>query len=293
MSRPMATYDPDWEARWQKAYDAAMKLQNARALDSADLARQMKLSKELIAELYQAHDAQFKTVADIAASRYESVERLMSLAGKDVPWPVFREDATGEDVNFAYCKTMRMLDRLNAFDLSKKPADWKDGVFREQLPTGVQREIRDREFMFERDIKVKARLIIERHGDAVHCCAIDFANARMSVMSRFEEIATEIRMELLARGPTDWLSTLRRYVRPLKITFYAYAPQMLCDLPADHVFRVKFELYKGKYRSQKWHGAGSVPPLLRRVAMDMDPEFRDLVSVQPVVTDRTASGSLS
>ena len=284
MSRTMATYDPNWEARWQRAYDAAMEYQSAMVKDgvsSAERAHLMKLGDALGIELDQALDAQFKTVADFAASRFKFLEQSMTYAGKDVPWPVFSHDATREDVSDAYHKAERMLERLKAFDIMEKPADWTEEVFREKLPAGVQREICDREFEFEHDIKVKARLLIERHGDAIHCCAIDFPNARMSVKGRFEEIASQIRIELLARGMTDWRSMLRRYVRPLKITFYAYTPQMLCDLPADHVFCVKFELYKGKYRSQKWHGAGSVPPLLRRLAMDMDPEFRDLVSVQP------------
>jgi hypothetical protein len=64
------------------------------------------------------------------------------------------------------------------------------------LPAGVRREIFDREFEEKGRQTVMARLVVERHPEGVHCCAIDHPGMRNSVKARITEIANQLRSEL-------------------------------------------------------------------------------------------------
>jgi hypothetical protein len=281
MSRLMETYDPNWDARWQIAHDAFTELQRATGdgLSSAQIAACQKRSNELLVEMQDAYVAQFRTVVDYAAFHWKELERSLTIANKDLPWPVFGADATREDVIYAYREFVRRFEQLKAFDFLEAPAEWEEAIFREELPAGVRREIFDREFEEKGRQTVMARLVVERHPEGVHCCAIDHPGMRTSVKARITGIANQLRSELRRDKAGRTLS--RWLVRPPPITFYAYAPQMFWNTPADHVSEVSFEVSRGVYESPKWRGMNSVPPLLRRLALDTDAEFRHLLSVQP------------
>jgi hypothetical protein len=281
MLRLMETYDPNWEVRWQIAHDAFAELRRATGDGSslAQIAACQKRSNELLVEMQDAYVAQFRTVADYAAFHWKELERSLTIANKDLPWPVFGADATREDVVSAYKQFIRRLERLKAFDLAEEPAEWEEAIFREELPAGVWREIFDREFEEKGRQTVTARLVVERHPEGVHCCAIDHPGMRSSVKARITEIANRLRSEL--RRDKAGRTLFRWPVRSPAITFYAYAPQLFSNTPADFVSQVSFEVSGGVYESPKWRGMNSVPPLLRRVALDTDAEFRHLLSVQP------------
>ena len=64
-------------------------------------------------------DAQFKTVADFAEFLSTQLDVAMSTTDKFVPWPVFPDNATREDVMAAWVIADRELKRLKGFDLSQ------------------------------------------------------------------------------------------------------------------------------------------------------------------------------
>ena len=207
----------------------------------------------------------------------------MTCANKDLPWPVFGADATREDVIYAYREFASRFEQLKAFDFMEPAAEWEQPIFREELPAGVRCEIVDREFKEKGRQTVMARLVVERHPEGVHCCAIDHPGMRSSVKARITAIANQLRREL--RRDKAGRTLFRWPVRSQQaMTFYAYAPQMFWNTPADHVSQVSFEVSRGVYESPKWRGMNSVPPLLRRLALDTDAEFRHLLSVQPAGT---------
>ncbi len=122
MSLALETYDPNWEARWQAGYDALGELDRAAARDGFSLAAlgsNQKNCEAQVAEMYRALDAQFETVADYAAFLSKQLDVAMSTTDHVVPWPIFPEDATREDVSAAWQKADRELKRLKGFELTQ------------------------------------------------------------------------------------------------------------------------------------------------------------------------------
>lgn len=122
MSLALETYDPNWEARWQAAYDACQEIERADARDGDNLAvlgANMAISERRLTEMRRAWDAQFKTVADFAEFLSKQLDIAMSTTDKFVPWPVFPDNATREDVMAAWVIADRELKRLKGFDLSQ------------------------------------------------------------------------------------------------------------------------------------------------------------------------------
>lgn len=298
MSRLMETYDPNWQARWQRAYDQlqALKAQDGDGwIGDEEQARRTPIVEALTKEMFAALDAQFRTVMDYAAFLWKPLNEAMTFAGKDIPWPSFTEHTAMEEVRAAYQKANGMLTRLKTLDLIEDPFEWSSGVFCEPPWPGEKQRVIDREFAFERDVTLKARLVIETKLAGIHCCAIDAPNPRFSVKSRAVEIANVLAPELRAQWRRDRRYSLRRYFVPPPITFYFYAPQVFWDLPGDHVFQVTFKSSGGKLHTPTWQGMSSIPPLLHKLALGQDPEFRDLVASQPPggrATDLMANGRL-
>ena len=298
MSRLMETYDPNWEARWQRAWDALQALKAGDGegwIGAQETARRAPIVETLTKELYAALDAQFRTVTDYAAFLWKPLNEAMTNAGKDIPWLTVTEDTTVEDVRSFYQKANRTLARFRSLDLVEDPFEWASGVFCEPPWPGDKRRVVDREFAFQNDVTLKARLVIETKPSGIHCCAIDAPNPRISVKSRATEIANVLTPELRSRWRRDLRQSIWRYFVPPPITFYFYAPQTFWDSPGDHVFQVTFESSGGELHSPTWNGMSSIPPVLHKLALDQDREFRDLVAAQPPggrATDLMARGRL-
>ena len=298
MSRLMETYDPNWEARWQRAWDA---LQALKAHDgdgwigSEETARRAPIIEAHTKEMFAALDAQFRTVKDYAVFLWKPLNDAMTYAGKDIPWLTVTDDTTLEEVRAFYQKANRTLARLGKLDLVEDPFEWASGVFCEPQWPGDTRRVIDREFAFQHDVTFKARLVIETKPTGIHCCAIDAPNPRNSVKSRATEIANVLTPELRSQWRRDLRRSARRFFIPPPISFYFYAPQLFWDSPGDHVFQVSFKSSRGELHSPTWRGMSSIPPLLHKLALDQDPEFRDLVAAQPPgsrATDLMAQGRL-
>ena len=171
--------------------------------------------------------------------------------------------------------------RVEAYRAAEPFEDWDTGVFRLEPGTGCGRETRDLEVSQDWGLdigrRVRLRLILERHGEDLHVCALEhpLSQAPLTLAAR-HAVARSLAAEFLAER-RGWLERLRRKTRSRLMSYMIVRP---------------FQPYGGERRIREEEilrdGSGEVQvvetgvvrcatPLMVREILDMDPELRQAV----------------
>ncbi len=226
----LATYDPDWKARWERCHavitasHAERHAQDGAANPELDA----RCSRELD-ELHAAYQARFRTVEEYR-DHFMALE-IEFTRGLDVPLPDFPDGASLPEVD-------KLLNRFlaDAQDARRErhrpqPADPSNlAAFATPTQTGAERLV-ERFFLPEsyEGGAVDCLLIMEATAQQVHACFVSRRDGG-SICNNIERLATDLyRNRFEPRG--RWqraraflgLTTPGRY-RPESMVFYDYLP---------------------------------------------------------------------
>jgi hypothetical protein len=162
----LPSYDPAWEARWDRA-DALLRL-----LWERDPSGSSELTAQLVEELCQACSAQFRFACDLEAHLARDSAGPAQRAG--LPLPHIAGSASPEEMTARHQAFRALCARVEAYRAAEPFEDWDTGVFRLEPSTGCAREIRDLEvpqgwgLAWGQDLgrRVRVRLILEQQDEA-------------------------------------------------------------------------------------------------------------------------------
>ena len=273
----LPSYDPAWEARWDKA-NALLRLLRER-----DPSGSSELAARLVEELCQACSAQFRFACDLEAHLAAESAGPAQRAG--LPLPPIAGSATPEEMTARHQAFRALCARVEAYRAAEPFKDWDTGVFRLEPRTGCAREIRDLEvpqdwglgWSQDRGRRARVRLILERHGEDLHVCVLEhpLSQAPLTLAAR-DAVVRSLAAEFLAER-RRWLARLRRKTRSRLMVHVIVRPFQ----PSGGERRVREEeiLRDGSGRIQvvETGVVRCVPPLMVREILDMDPELRQAV----------------
>jgi hypothetical protein len=273
----LPSYDPAWEARWDKA-NALLRLLRER-----DPQGSSELTAQLVEELCEACSAQFRFACNLEAHLARDSAGPAQRAG--LPLPHIPGSATPDEMTARHKAFRALCARVEAYRAAEPFEDWDTGVFRLEPKTGCAREIRDLEvpqgwglgWGLDLGRRARVRLILERQDDDLHVCVLEhpLSQAPLTLAAR-HAVARSLAAEFLAER-RGWLERLRRKTRS-KLMF--------------HVIVRPFQPYGGERRIREEEilrdGSGRiqvvetgvvrcVPPLMAREILDMDPDLRQAV----------------
>ena len=272
----LPSYDPNWEARFD-AIHARLEAHERRVASGRADARSHERAQELAGRLCAAHDAQFQY-----AWQYDEHLRAQHTFGAwraSLRLPDVRRDASVEEMRETYrrfgdlCST---VVHLRAFEPAR---EWGGGLFAEEAPRGVEREIIHEaiELRYPRDRPLHAKLIVERHGAAVHVCAIQ--DPRWSLPSVFahDEFLAERLAERHLPPPRRRDALLRR---PPRGRLFLYATRVPSQYGPPRQDVVPYEVVWARRGRRPQHMVELRPlrlrdatPLIRRETLTMQPEL--------------------
>jgi hypothetical protein len=269
----LSSYDPAWEARWDKA-NALLRLFRER-----DPSGSSELAAQLVEELCQACSARFRFACDLEAHLAAESAGPAQRAG--LPLPHIAGSASPEEMTARHKAFRALCARVEAYRAAAPFEDWDTGVFRLEPRTGCAREIRELEVAQDWGLdigrRVRLRLILERHGEDLHVCVLEhsLSQAPLTLAAR-DGVARSLAAEFLAKR-RGWLERLRRKTR-LRLMV--------------HVIVRPFQSHGGERRVREEEilrdGSGSIQvvetgvvrgvlPLMVREILDMDPALRQAV----------------
>ena len=272
-----AGYDPDWKRRWERAH------QRFQSLPATATARETRAA---LGAMYQAHDAQFATVAELAAFRFDALKRSAFRDGFMLAVRPLGPEATEEDLTetwrsveaqIAAAKRARerpplgQPDDLQAFGPTLLPGTLRHtATLRTVTPSG-----RDQAWS----------VVIERRGRSAHVCLVQVEPGR-GVEAGFEGLATLAYRQLLAAPRwRPWAGC-----SPHRVRFYGYVPWGMHET-GDELFAARaLQWSRGRY-VEDWQGRrpfGCVPPALAA----LDPVSPSPHMLLPAHAD-IAAGSVS
>jgi hypothetical protein len=195
----LSSYDPAWEARWDKA-NALLRLFRER-----DPSGSSELAAQLVEELCQACSAQFRFACDL--EEHLARESAGPAQRVGLPLPQIAGSATPEEMTARHQAFRALCARVEAYRAAAPFEDWDTGVFRLEPRTGCAREIRDLEVSQDwgldrgQDLgrRARVRLILERHGEDFHVCVIEhpLSHAPLTLAAR-DAVAQALAAEFLA-----------------------------------------------------------------------------------------------
>ena len=209
----LPSYDPAWEARWDRA-NALLRLLRER-----DPHGSSELTARLVEELCQACSAQFRFACDLEEHLARDSAGPAQRAG--LPLPHIAGSATPEDMTARHQAFRALCARVEAYRAAEPFEDWDTGVFRLKLKIGCAREIRDLQVPqdggWDRGLdlgrRVRVRLSLERLEEDLHVCVSEhpLSQAPLTLAAR-DAVARSLAAEFLAER-RGWRDRLRRKTR--------------------------------------------------------------------------------
>jgi hypothetical protein len=273
----LPSYDPAWEARWDKA-NALLRLLRER-----DPQESRELTEQLVEELCQACSAQFRFACDLEEHLARDSAGPAQRAG--LPLPHIPGSATPDEMTARHQAFRALCARVETYRATEPFEDWDTGVFRLEPRMGCAREVRDLEvpqdwglaWGLDRGRRVRVRLILERHDEDLHVCVLEhpLSQAPLTMAAR-DAVARSLAAEFLPER-RGWLVRLRRKTRSRVMVHVIVRPFQ----PHGGERRVREEeiLRDGSGRIQvvETGVVRCVPPLMVREILDMDPDLRQAV----------------
>lgn len=266
----LPSYDPAWEARWDKA-NALLRLLRER-----DPSGSLELTARLVEELCQACSAQFRFACDFEEHLARDSAGPAQRAG--LPLPPIPGSATPEEMTARHQAFRALCARVEAYRAAEPFEDWDTGVFRLEHRTGCGREIRDldvpQDWGLDRSRRARVRLILERQDKDLHVCVLEhpLSHAPLTLAAR-HAVARSLAAEFLAER-RGWRERLRRKTRSRLLVHVIVRPFQ----PHGGERRVREEEIlrdgSGEIQVVETGVVRCVPPLMVRQILDMDPELR-------------------
>jgi hypothetical protein len=206
----LPSYDPAWEARWDKA-NALLRLLRER-----DPPGSSELTARLVKELCEACSAQFRFACDLEAHLAAESAGPAQRAG--LPLPPISGSVPPEEMTARHQAFRALCARVEAYRAAAPFEDWDTGLFRLEPGTGCAREIRDLEVSqhwgWDLGRRVRVRLILERQDEDLHVCVLDhpLSQAPLTLAAR-DAVARSLAAEYLPER-RRWRERLRRKTRP-------------------------------------------------------------------------------
>ena len=269
----LPSYDPAWEARWDRA-NALLRLLRER-----DPQGSRQLTARLVEELCQACSARFRFACDL--EEHLAVESAGPAQRAGLPLPHISGAATPEEMTARHKAFRALCARVEAYRAAEPFEDWDTGVFRLEPRTGCAREVRDieipQDWGLDPSRRVRVRLILERQDDDLHVCVLEhpLSQAPLTLAAR-DAVARSLAAEFLAEH-RRWLARLWRKTRSRLLVHVIVRPFQ----PSGGESRVREEEIlrdgAGGVQVVKTGVVRCVPPLMVREILDMDPELRQAV----------------
>lgn len=246
-----AGYDPDWKLRWARAHS------RFQSLPATATARETRAA---LGALYEAHDAQFATVAELAAFRFDALKRSAFRDGFMLAVRPLRPGATEEDIT----ETWRSVEaQISAAKRARErpPLGRPDGLeaFGSILPPGTVRHTVTLQTVTPSGRDQAWGVVIERRSRCAHVCLVQVEPGR-GVEVGFEVLATlAYRQLLMAPRWRPWAGCSPRRVR-----FYGYVPWGMHEAGGEIFAARALRWLNGRY-IEDWNGRhtfGCVPPAL-------------------------------
>lgn len=269
----LPSYDPAWEARWDKA-DALLRLLRER-----DPSGSSELTTQLVQELCQAASAGVRFACDLEAHLARESAGPAQRAG--LPLPQIAGSASPEEMTARHKAFRALCERVEAYKAAGPFEDWDTGVFRLEPMTARSREIRDIELPegwgLELGRRVRARLIIERQDDAIHVCVIEhpLSEASLTLAAR-HTLARSLAAEFLAER-RGWLPRLRRKTRSKLMVYAVPRPFLSCGGERHVVAEEVLRDGSGRVQVLATGVARCATPLMVREILDMDRALQQAV----------------
>jgi hypothetical protein len=273
----LSSYDPAWEARWDKV-NALLRLLRER-----DPSGTSELTERLVEELCQACSSRFRFACDL--EEHLAAESAGPAQRAGLPLPQIAGSVPPEKMTARHKAFRALCARVEAYRAAEPFEDWDTGVFRLEPGTGCARETRDLEVPQDRGLawsldlgrRARVRLILERQHDDIHVCVLEhpLSQAPLTLAAR-DAVARSLAAEFLPER-RGWRERLRRKTRSKLMV---------------HVIVRPFQSSGGERRVREEEilrdGAGGVqvvktgvvrcvPPLMAREILDMDPDLRQAV----------------
>ena len=245
-----AGYDPEWERRWELAHKLF------QSLPATATARETRAA---LGAMYQAHDAQFATVAELAAFRFAALKRSAFRDGFMLALRPLGPEATEEDV----AETLRSADaQIKAAKRARErpPLGQPSGLeaFGPTSPPGATRHAATLRTRTQTGRDQVWAIVIERSGRVAHVCLVQVEPGR-GVDVGFEALATLAYRQLLAAPRwRPWAGCL-----PHRVRFYGYAPWGTHEMRTEVFFAAPtLRWSRGRYDGTGRRRFACVPPAL-------------------------------
>lgn len=273
----LPSYDPAWEARWDRA-NALLRLLRER-----DPQGSRQLTARLVEELCQACSARFRFACDLEEHLAQDSAGSAQRAG--LPLPAIPGSATPEEMTARHQAFRALCARVEAYRAAEPFEDWDTGVFRLEPRTACVREIRDLEVPQDWGLgwgldlgrRVRLRLILERQDEDLHVCVLEhpLSQAPLTLAAR-HAVVRSLAAEFLAER-RRWRARLRRKTRARLMVHVIVQPFQ----PSGGERRIREEEIlrdgSGEVQVVETGVVRGVPPLMVREILDMDPELRQAV----------------
>lgn len=138
MPKVLPTYNPNWEATWDRIkadYDAIC----ARIANGEQGLNEER--EEIGTSLQRAYNAQYRTAQDYLAGLAN--RQPITASGRVVAWPPLGPDATIKDIDEAHSEAMEAARRVDAAERALEEGLTTTGLFGRHPVSGMTRTIRE------------------------------------------------------------------------------------------------------------------------------------------------------
>jgi hypothetical protein len=246
-----AQFDPNWEAR----HELARERFDGLAPTASEPERRAALEA-----LYQAHDAQFPTVAALAEFRFASLRRSALGEGFMLAMKPLDPHASEVDVNEAWRAAGRQIEAAKRAR-ARRPLAQPDGLtaFSDTPPAGSRRQVLRFEAPKPNGGRQAWAAVLERGGRRIDVCVVQLEPG-CGVYGDFAGLATWAARRFF-RSPW-WRAWAWR--PPRQVQFYSYVPWGLHSAGSESFCARALDWSKGRF-VEDWNRRrrlACVPPLL-------------------------------
>lgn len=204
MPDELPTFDPAWAERFNTAHRRFGLMMRGASPAAARTA---------LEAMHEAHEAQFRSVADYEAFLFGSAKDAARLRGFDLQLRSFGPAGRIEDVRARYADAMTSIDEA-ARARSRPPPSCPDDLdaFRDPLPPGRTRHLGQLELPQRSGRTATYLAAAERSAAAAHVCVVHLGEGTPP-MNVIEALATKIYARHLApqaRSSSVWRRLLGR-----------------------------------------------------------------------------------
>ncbi|MBP7253065.1 MAG: hypothetical protein KBA75_06235 [Alphaproteobacteria bacterium] len=273
MTKPLKTYDPNWEKRWD-ALQAQLVALRKRPQTSEVRVRH----EELMNQQYLAFHAQFRTTGDFAIWMQSKIsDHTNSLGLKDQKTPEFRPDASVEETMEFYRLNSVRLNMIAAGQRSLLPlATPKTGepfgvtdsplgsLHLDRLAVPYNKLIhRAGEDSYATTSNAVFGYAAQRQGGAAHVCLFEMGHKGPRVEPFIERIAAEVHQAHFAPFAPK---PLGRPLQPERMGVYIYVPPYVVGEEKLYRVTLAWDHAARSVQARNFEPQEKVPFALRRLA---------------------------